>query len=151
MKSILFALLPISLLLTSCGGDVNPQRQLEKDIEKIQEYLDEKGLTAQSISSGLHYIIDVEGTGGNPTIFDNVTVFYKGYFLDEEVFDQTGSQPVTFPLANVIEGWQQGIPLLKKGGKGTLLIPSGLGYGPYPPPGIEKNAVLIFEVELVDF
>ncbi|MCB9283539.1 MAG: FKBP-type peptidyl-prolyl cis-trans isomerase [Lewinellaceae bacterium] len=149
MKKILILALPVFFILASCTKDA--QQQLEKDIDKIQNYLDDNGLTAQSTASGLHYIIEVEGTGGHPTISDDVTVFYKGYDLKGDVFDETGAQPVTFPLANVILGWQEGIPLLKKGGKGILLIPSGLAYGPYPPPGIKKNAVLIFEVELVDF
>ena len=144
-----FLLLPLFLLLGACTKD--PERLLEKDIDKIQDYLDDNGLAAQSTASGLHYIIEVEGTGGHPTINDDVTVFYKGYDLKGDVFDETGAQPVTFPLANVILGWQEGIPLLKKGGKGILLIPSYLAYGAYPPPGIRKNAVLVFEVELVDF
>jgi FKBP-type peptidyl-prolyl cis-trans isomerase FkpA len=148
MKYAIF-LLSFSLLVSSCIKD--PEVQLENDIDKIEKYLDDKGLIALSTESGLHYIIEVEGTGGNPTINDDVTVFYKGYFLNEEVFDETSASPVTFPLANVIEGWQEGIPLFKKGGKGKLLIPSGLGYGLFPPPGIKKNAVLIFDIELVDF
>lgn len=147
-KVFIFPLLAL-FAFSSCIKD--PEVQLENDIDKIEKYLDDKGLTALSTESGLHYIIEVEGTGGNPTIDDEVTVFYKGYFLNEEVFDETGANPVTFPLANVIEGWQEGIPLFKKGGKGKLLIPSGLGYGLFPPPGIKKNAVLIFDIELVDF
>jgi FKBP-type peptidyl-prolyl cis-trans isomerase FkpA len=93
----------------------------------------------------------VQGTGGNPTINDEVTVFYKGYFLDDSVFDQTSSDPISFPLGNVIKGWQEGIPLFKKGGKGKLFLPSVLAYGSNPPPGFPKNAVMIFDVELVDF
>jgi len=52
----------------------------------------------------------------------------------------------------VIPGWQQAIPLLKKGGKGTFIIPSGLAYGPRGAGGtIKPNSVLIFDVELIDF
>ena len=149
MKKFLLLLFPIMLLLGACTKD--PLKQLEKDVDKIQNYLDDNGLTAESTASGLHYIIEVEGTGGHPTLSNDVTVFYKGYDLKGDVFDETGAQSVTFPLANVIQGWREGIPLFQKGGRGILLIPSALAYGSYPPPGIKKNAVLIFEVELVDF
>ncbi|MFN9955636.1 MAG: FKBP-type peptidyl-prolyl cis-trans isomerase, partial [bacterium] len=72
--------------------------------------------------------------------------------LDGTIFDQTtGNQTATFPLANLIPGWQEGIPLLQKGGKGTFLLPSALGYGPNPVGPIPANSVLIFEIELIDF
>ena len=129
----------------------SPEEQLAKDIKKIEQYLSDNGLTAQSTASGLHYIIEVEGTGGHPDIDSEVTVDYKGYFLDGEVFDETTSAPATFPLQNVILGWQEGIPLFKKGDKGKLFLPSGLAYGTNPPSGIPSNAVLAFDVELVDF
>lgn len=70
---------------------------------------------------------------------------------NEKIFDQTTGSPVSFPLQNLIEGWQEGIPKLKKGGKGTFFIPSALGYGPYGSGDIPANAPLIFEIELVNF
>lgn len=148
---LLFIFLAGAMLFSCKKEDLSPEEQLAHDIKKIQDYLASKNLIAQSTASGLHYIIEVEGTGGNPTINDEVTVFYKGYYLDDKIFDQTGTSPVTFPLANVILGWQEGIPLFKKGGKGKLFLPSYLAYGSNPPPGIPKNAVMIFDVELVNF
>jgi len=151
--AILFLL--AALTLGACAKDKNkdlsPEEQLEADILMIQEYLADNNLTAQSTASGLHYIIQTPGTGANPTLASQVTVHYKGYFLDGKVFDQTTSNPATFPLSNVIRGWQEGIPLFKKGGKGVLLIPSALGYGRNPPPSIPRNAVLVFDVELLNF
>jgi FKBP-type peptidyl-prolyl cis-trans isomerase FkpA len=153
MKLSSILLLVLSVFFAGCNKDdsLSAEEQLTKDIELIQQYLADNGLTAQSTTSGLHYIIEEPGTGGSPTITDEVTVFYKGYFLNGDVFDQTQSQPISFPLANVISGWQEGIPLFQKGGKGVLLLPSSLGYGKFPPSGIPKNAVLAFDVELVNF
>ena len=54
----------------------------------------------------------------------------------------------TFPLSNVIQGWQEGIPLFSEGGSGVLLIPSALGYGGQAVGSIPANSVLIFEVSL---
>jgi FKBP-type peptidyl-prolyl cis-trans isomerase FkpA len=151
MRNLTFLLLLTAFALGACSKDPSPQEQLEIDIELIQEYLDDNGLTAQSTSSGLHYIIDVPGSGGHPAINDEVSVLYKGYFLDGDIFDQRLNSPISFPLSGVIQGWQEGIPLFQKGGKGMLLVPSGLGYGPVARPGVPANSVLIFEVELVDF
>ncbi|HND86730.1 MAG TPA: FKBP-type peptidyl-prolyl cis-trans isomerase [Saprospiraceae bacterium] len=148
-------LLPLCLMLTfSCKKEQNlsPEEQLKADIEDIQNYLKNKGLTAQSTASGLHYIITREGTGDNPTVQSTVVVKYKGYFLNDVVFDQTpGDKTTEFPLQGVIVGWQEAIPLLKVGGKGTFFIPSGLAYGQQGKGSVPPNSPLIFEVELIDF
>jgi len=52
-------------------------------------------------------------------------------------------------LSNVIQGWQEGIPLFNEGGSGILLIPSALGYGSQTVNSIPSNSVLIFEVTLL--
>jgi FKBP-type peptidyl-prolyl cis-trans isomerase FkpA len=133
-----------SLLFWSCKD--------KSDMDKIEAYLADNNLTATATASGLYYIITQEGTGDHPNLLSSVTVRYKGYLLDGTVFDQTtGNQTVTFPLANLIQGWQEGIPLLKKGGKGTFFCPSDLGYGSQQVGSIPPNSVLIFEIELVDF
>lgn len=131
-------------------SDFEP-KQLCLDIYKIETYLADSNLVAQSTASGLHYIIEVEGTGDHPTLTDVVRVHYKGYFTNGTVFDETTANAIAFKLGDVIEGWQEGIQLFKKGGKGKLFVPSGLAYGSNPPAGIPANTVLIFDVELVDF
>ncbi len=141
----------IVLFLTSCGDD---KTQFEKDIEKIEDYLASNNLTATQHSSGIFYNIEEEGSGGSPSAFATVIVKYKGTLLDGYVFDETvGNKTSRFELYNTVRGFGTGIQLLQRGGKGTIYIPSGLGYGRFPPENgdIPKNAVLIFEVELVDF
>ena len=66
---------------------------------------------------------------------------------------KTGN-PIDFQIGvgMVIPGWEEGIMMMKKGGKRTLIIPSGLAYGPNGQPGaIPANSVLLFDVELLDF
>jgi FKBP-type peptidyl-prolyl cis-trans isomerase FkpA len=124
----------------------------KSDMEKIEDYLTENNLIAEQTASGVYYIITKEGAGGHPNLLSNVTVKYKGYLLNGEVFDETtGSDTATFPLQGVIEGWQIAIPLLQRGGKGTFFIPSHLGYGSQSVPGIPRNSVLVFDVELINF
>lgn len=149
MYHLLLLIFSVSLLATSCSKDeFDPTKQLEKDLAQINQYLTDKGLSAKSTASGLHYIIETEGTGGHPDLSSTVDVEYKGYLLDGSVFD---ARRTTFPLSNVIEGWQEGIPLFQKGGKGKLLIPSGLGYGNRAAGTIPANSVLVFDIELFGF
>ena len=127
------------------------KRQSCLDEIKINQYLTENGLTAESSASGLYYTIEEEGIGNaKPTLSDVVEVSYNGYLLDGRVFD---GAVTSFPLSNVIAGWQEGIRLFKKEGKGRLFIPAALAYGDQPPPGsiIPENAVLVFDIELLDF
>ena len=151
MRNLLFLLLSLSFF--SCDKGLTDEQQLQADIDDIKDYLADHNLTAQSTASGLHYIITTEGSGGHPTINSKVTVNYVGKLLkNEKVFDQTTGTPVSFNLKNLIKGWQEGIPLLQKSGKGTFFIPSALGYGPEGAGSdIPPNAPLIFEIELVDF
>ncbi len=141
MKKIFFLALSV-LAIISCGS--------KSEDQQIQDYLKKKNWTAQVTPEGLYYIIDSTGTGANPAINNTVTVKYKGYLLDETVFDQS-TAGVSFGLAQVIQGWQIGIPKFKKGGKGKLLIPSSLGYGSSGSGAIPGNAPLVFEIELVSF
>ncbi|MEJ7779509.1 MAG: FKBP-type peptidyl-prolyl cis-trans isomerase [Daejeonella sp.] len=74
---------------------------------------------------------------------------YTGRLLSGVEFDKS-AQPVAFKLGGVILGWQKGVPLIQKGGTIRLFIPSGLGYGAGGQGPIPPNAVLDFDIELVD-
>lgn len=123
------------------------------DDKLIKAFIAKKGWTAQSTPEGIYYVTDVEGTGATPTLTNSVTVFYKGYLLDETVFDSnlTPKPAVEFALSNLIKGWQIGFQKFKAGGKGKLIIPSAYGYGGVAKATIPANSVLVFDVELVSF
>lgn len=106
--------------------------------------------------SGLEFISIEEGSGDNPGNGDIVQVHYTGTLKNGVKFDSSHdrNEPIAFPLGRgaVIPGWDEGIALLKKGGKAKLIIPPELGYGKAGAGGvIPPNAILHFEVELVDF
>jgi FKBP-type peptidyl-prolyl cis-trans isomerase len=91
------------------------------------------------------------GTGASPELTSTVEVHYHGTLTDGSVFDSSvdRGQTISFPLNGVIKGWQEGVALMKEGGKATLVVPSDLAYGDEGsgeviPPG----ATLKFEVEL---
>lgn len=127
----------------------SPEMIAEKNETDIAAYIEAEGLEASSTSSGLYYTMDIEGEGEQPTEDSNVTVSYKGTFLNGTVFDQSNSSNATFDLEDVIEGWKEGIPLFKVGGEGKLLIPAHLAYGSYNFQGIPGGSVLVFEIELI--
>jgi FKBP-type peptidyl-prolyl cis-trans isomerase FkpA len=139
-------LCPIIMLLTSCKKPIDYD-QIDEDL--IQQYITDNSLDAQPTGSGLYYVIDNPGNGSTADINSTVTVAYVGKLTDGTIFDQSSSMGTTFPLINVIQGWQEGIPLFREGGSGILLIPSSLGYGSQAVGSIPANSVLIFEISLI--
>lgn len=101
--------------------------------------------------SGLQYKVVREGTGASPTTTDVALIGYRGSLVDGTVFDQNEHAPI--PVDAVVPGFSEALQLMKKGGEYKLWIPPELGYGDKLPAGapIPPNAVLIFDVKLLDF
>lgn len=146
MKHLLFAL--ALTLFISCSKDKEVD-YVAKNEQDIIAYIAKNNLSAQKSNSGLYYVINEPGTGEQPTQNSNVTVAYKGYFTNGNVFDQSTSEGISFGLQQVIKGWTEGIPHFKEGGSGILLVPAHLGYGNDDYSGIPGGSVLIFEVKLI--
>ena len=130
------------------------KNQSETNKIKADEFLAknraEEGI--KTTESGLQYKITNPGAGASPKGDDIVVVHYKGTLIDGTEFDSSykRNMPAEFPLKGVIPGWTEGLQLLKKGGKGIFFVPPELGYGDRPRQQIPGNAVLIFDVELID-
>ncbi|MEE4177954.1 MAG: FKBP-type peptidyl-prolyl cis-trans isomerase [Bacteroides sp.] len=148
--SVIRFLIPVFILglITSCGSD-DPEKQAEKDREKILEYIEEHDLDAQELESGVFYVIEEEGSGSFPTETSTVIINYTGFLLDGDEFGAGTAS--TFNLNSTILGFKYGIPMFNRGSKGILLIPSGLAYGEYGSYTIPPNAVLIYNIEMIDF
>ena len=154
MKYILLYIF-LGFVFSNCSKENNltPEQQLIEDIKIIEQYLKDNNLSAQKTATGLHYIILNSGSGDSPTLTSSVKIKYKGYFTSKEDFDGTiGNEVTIFNLSeNLISGFKESLQLLKRGGKGTFLIPSYIGYGNQDYNSIPANSVLIFDIELVDF
>ncbi|MDP5293777.1 FKBP-type peptidyl-prolyl cis-trans isomerase [Oceanimonas sp. CHS3-5] len=106
----------------------------------------------QVTESGLQYEVLSAGEGDKPAAEDVVTVHYTGTLVDGTQFDSSveRGEPASFPLNQVIPGWTEGVQLMPMGAKYKFYIPSSLAYGETGAGSIPGNAVLIFEVELLD-
>jgi FKBP-type peptidyl-prolyl cis-trans isomerase len=79
-----------------------------------------------------------------------VTVHYTLWLHDgTQIQSTTGGDPVSFSLGSVIQGWQEGVPGMKEGGKRKLVVPPDLGYGSKRVRDIPGNSTLVFDIELV--
>jgi FKBP-type peptidyl-prolyl cis-trans isomerase FklB len=106
-----------------------------------------------TLPSGLQYKILTEGKGPKPTATDSVVCNYRGTLINGTEFDSSykRKEPATFGVSQVIKGWTEALQLMPVGSKWQLFIPSSLAYGERGEPrgGIEPNATLTFEVELL--
>ena len=94
----------------------------------------------------------IVGTGAEALPTSTMTVHYTlmAWSTGKVVESSwTSGSPATFPLANVILGWQQGIPGMKVGGRRLLVIPPDLGYGAQGGGPIGPNETLIFVVDAI--
>ena len=128
----------------------NVEEQLIIDAQIIDQYLVDKDIEAINTASGLRYVISEEGSGPNAPVGSSAKVLYAGMFLDGTTFD-SGEYTFNLGQGQVIRGWDEGIGYFNKGAKGTIYIPSALGYGPNGRSGIPPNSILIFDIELLDF
>jgi FKBP-type peptidyl-prolyl cis-trans isomerase FkpA len=130
------------LLTGACGGS-NPTAPDADDVQNLEK-------------------IDVViGTGAEATNTKRATVHYEGFLYEAETSDHRGAkfdssrdrnEPYTFTIgvSSVIDGWHQGVPGMRVGGRRTLIIPSRLGYGSRGSgTSIPPNSALVFDIELL--
>lgn len=129
------------------------QAQREKLPPDDLEIVEKRWPEAKRTGTGLRSVVLTAGTGESPKPGDNVTVTYSGKLLDGTIFDENldPARAFTFRLGRglVIDGWEEGIQLMKVGEKRLFVVPFELAYGTKGnPPKIPRRATLVFEVEL---
>jgi FKBP-type peptidyl-prolyl cis-trans isomerase FkpA len=152
MKRIVVSVVLLSVLfLNSCGKSDTGCQPVPVANEKAQlvAYCTANNITYTEHSSGLLYQIIDPGTGAMPTSTSIVSVVYTGKHLNNTIFDAVAN-PFTSALSGFIDGWKIGIPLIKKGGRIKLLVPSALAYSCSGNGSIAANEPLFFDVTLSD-
>ncbi|MDE2392243.1 MAG: FKBP-type peptidyl-prolyl cis-trans isomerase [Cytophagales bacterium] len=123
--------------------------QTGKDAKLIEAYVANSGKKFTKTSTGLYASISNPGVGEGPKMGESWEVNYIGTFLDGKEFDK-GAGVAMPPVGQLVPGFNEALMLLKKGGKGTFVIPSALGYGAQgAAPRIPANAILVFELEVL--
>jgi FKBP-type peptidyl-prolyl cis-trans isomerase FkpA len=128
----------------TAGAAMSPQQQFLADNIKKQGW--------KATTSGLQYrVIKAVKEGPRPAAGSPVTVHYEGTLIDGKKFDSSydRQEPATFPLANVIPGWQEGVPMMREGETWEFAIPSDLAYGDRAAGPIPGGSTLIFKVRLL--
>ena len=125
--------------------------QAVKDHQQILDAVQGGKLDTTGSIQGIYYKILKEGTGDLVNVHDTLTVNYKGWLMNGEVFDESKDKPISFPLNRLIKGWQVGLTKCKKGGKIRLIIPSAMAYSIRSRSAkIPPNSILLFDVEVLE-
>jgi len=129
--------------------DFDVEGQFQKDTTAIRAFAVANNIPIQKDAKyNIFYQILLKGTGAEVNKLSNVSLTYTGKLLDGTQFAATTT--ALSPLSESLTGWQAGIPLIKKGGKIRLLLPSFYGYGNIGNTKIPANSVLDYTIELVD-
>lgn len=135
------------------------EQQKKDDAKKtesidLQKYLKDHNITVKPTASGLYYIEKVKGTGAQAATGKVISVHYTGTLLNGRKFDSSydNGKPMEFTLGKdpMIQGFNESISMMKKGGKATVIIPSSLGYGAQDKGDIPPYSTLVFDLEIVD-
>ena len=127
---------------------------------EVEKFIGAKLSSIQRTPAGAYVEITEPGNGDFIKKGEYVSVNYTGKTFAGKVFDSNTDstfkhmEPLRFSVGvgQMIKGFDDAMPFLKKGGKATIYIPSMLGYGAAPPPGgpIKPYDHLLFEVTVLD-
>ena len=150
-SKILLAVFIFMLSFFQSGCQKMDSTQKETDDTIIKSYLLKNNITAIKTSSGLYYSIEKDTLPKGKLVSPNssLIVRYKGYLPNDSIFDQNVNG-AAINLTTTIKGWSEGLTKFRVGDKGSLFIPSHLGYGANATNKIPANSVLFFDIEVIE-
>ena len=131
------------------------QKLATDNLQKARAFFAENGKKkgVVTLPSGVQYKV-LDGSGGNksPTVDSEVTLQYRGQFLDGTVFADTADsgKPAVFPVNQMIPGWRQIITRMHVGDHWQVFVPPDQAYGIRGDlPRIGPNEALVFDIQLL--
>lgn len=132
------------LVIVGEGENVNQERT-----KAFVEAADPRGNIMKLVIDDI-----VVGTGEEVAVGNEVSVHYIGTLPDGTEFDNSNKrgEPFNFTVGEgrVINGWEEGLVGMKKGGKRILVIPPDMAYGNREVGPIPANSTLVFAIELIE-
>jgi len=127
----------------------------KQEVIDREAWLKENNITVKPTASGLYFIQKQAGSGVKVEPGDKVSAHYTGYYLNGQVFDSSVDAPQPFAFvagnAQVIQGWDEAVMMMRKGGKARIILPSEIAYGQSDPRSpIPPFSTLVFDLEIVD-
>jgi FKBP-type peptidyl-prolyl cis-trans isomerase FkpA len=135
------------------------EAEKQRELKDVKEYAAKKNYKTEITPGGVSVVIDNAGQGPRLDSGKLAKIFYKGTLLSNgKEFDSNIKNgvkgeplPVVVGTGGVILGWDEGLKLFAKGGKGKLIIPAMMAYGMQGAgAAIPPYANLIFEIEVAD-
>ena len=140
------------MLIASCSEDPISLINLEEGEAFLTKNANEEGVNR--IEQGLQYSIIETGNANSmtPSLENTITAHFHGTLINGDVFWSSVdlNEPLTIKLSQLIVGCQKVISLMKTGDKWRVFIHPSLAYGLEGRPSIPPNAVLIFDIELLE-
>lgn len=124
----------------------------EEEKIRLQEFVSDSGIVASPTASGLYFLPIDSGNGQEIITGDNLLVKYTGKYLNGTVFDETQGVKFfdySYRVTSVIRGFEEGIGLMKHGGKASFIIPYQQAYKEQGSAGVFPYSTIIFDVELI--
>jgi FKBP-type peptidyl-prolyl cis-trans isomerase len=155
VRALAALLLAPLLFATACGGDDDAPAAQPGAAPEVSGEPGKEPTIAKPAGAAPTTLIAKDlapGSGQAAKATDTLTFHYKGVDWDTgEVFDSSWSrgEPLTYPLSQLIPGWQQAIPGMKPGGRRELVIPPDLAYGPAGAGHELAGKTLVFVIDLV--
>lgn len=157
LRLLAAALLPIAF--TAClegTTPTNPFPNIPIEQTTFAAGLDVNLAASTKTSTGLYYRDIAVGNGAAATGTSTISVYYSAYFPNGQKFDEiiSPSTPLVRTLGatpqQLIEGWEEGIVGMKVNGTRQLIVPPELAYGSQGYLQVPPNAVLVFNVTLLN-
>jgi peptidylprolyl isomerase len=108
---------------------------------------------ATTTSTGLQYLEESAGSGVTPKSGEIITIHYIASLLDgtELANTYTTNEPIStvWGTNRLLPGWEEGVGLMKPGGKAKLVLPADLAFGEQGYGSVPPNSQLVIEVELL--